>query len=143
MGTIRRMVEFIFFVFITVVAANGRKWGIMVINYKNLGQKIKELRLQQNLSQEYLAEKCDLSSAYISYVEQGKKKVSLKSIITIAQNLGVTVDMLLGDKIKNNDYLDIVLNDIVYDCNLQEKQIIYDIAYTTKKSLRKNYLTNG
>ena len=115
----------------------------MVINYKKVGQKIKELRLQQNLLQEFLAEKCNLSSAYISYVEQGKKKVSLKSIITIAQNLGVTVDVLLGDKVKSNDYLDTVLNNITYDCNLLEKQIIYDIAYTTKNSLRKNYLTNG
>lgn len=110
----------------------------MVIDYKKVGLKIKEVRLRKNLSQENLAEKCDLSSAYISYVEQGKKKLSLKSIISIANSLGVTVDLLLGDEAKNNNYLDSTLNNLVRDCNIQEKQIIYDIANTTKNSLRRN-----
>ena len=48
----------------TIVATNGRKWGIMVIDYKKVGLKIKEVRLKKNLSQECLAEKCNLSSAY-------------------------------------------------------------------------------
>lgn len=110
----------------------------MVINYKEVGLKIREVRLRKNLSQESLAEKCNLSSAYISYVEQGKKKLSLKSIISIANSLGVTVDLLLGDETKNNVYLDSTLNNLVKDCNIQEKQIIYDIANSTKNSLRRN-----
>lgn len=110
----------------------------MVINYKELGTKIKTLRVQKELSQEELAEKCNLSTAYISYIEQGKKKVSLKSIILIANILGVTVDLLLGNRFEFSDYLDITLNNLVKDCNRQEKQIIYDIANTTKKSLRHN-----
>lgn len=110
----------------------------MVIDYKKVGLKIKEARLKKNLSQESLAEKCNLSSAYISYVEQGKKKLSLKSIISIANNLGVTVDLLLGDEAKNNSYLDSTINNIIKDCNIQEKQIIYDVANSTKNSLRRN-----
>lgn len=129
--------QFINFVFMTIVA-NGRKWGTMVINYKKVGLKIREVRLKKNLSQESLAEKCNLSSAYISYVEQGKKKLSLKSIISIANNLGVTVDLLLGDETKNNNYLDSTINNIIKDCNIQEKQIIYDVASSTKNSLRRN-----
>ena len=50
----------------------------MVINYKKVGLKIKEVRLKKRLSQETLAEKCNLSTAYISYIEQGKKSLSLK-----------------------------------------------------------------
>lgn len=130
--------QFINFVFMTIVATNGRKWGIMVIDYKKVGLKIKEVRLKKNLSQECLAEKCNLSSAYISYVEQGKKKLSLKSIISIASSLGVTVDLLLGDEAKNNNYLDLTINNIIKDCNTQEKQIIYDVASSTKNSLRRN-----
>lgn len=110
----------------------------MVIDYKKVGQKIRELRMQRNLSQEYLAEKCNLSSAYISYVEQGKKRISLKSIIIIADFFNVTVDVLLGDELKNNRYLDTTLSNIISDCNIQEKQIIYDVATTTKNSLRRN-----
>ena len=110
----------------------------MVIDYKKVGLKIKEVRLRKNLSQENLAEKCNLSSAYISYVEQGKKRLSLKSIISIASSLGVTVDLLLGDEAKNNNYLDLTINNIIKDCNTQEKQIIYDVASSTKNSLRRN-----
>jgi len=110
----------------------------MVINYKKVGLKIKEVRLKKRLSQESLAEKCNLSTAYISYIEQGKKSLSLKSIVLIANNLGVTVDLLLGDEMKNNSYMDLTINNIIKDCNIQEKQIIYDIANSTKNSLRRN-----
>ena len=45
-----------------------------------LGKNIKKYRLQSNYSQEFLAEKCDLSREYISRIESGQKYVSLKKI---------------------------------------------------------------
>ena len=42
----------------------------MIINYKQIGLKTKEYRLKQNLTQEELAEKCNLSTVYISNIER-------------------------------------------------------------------------
>lgn len=51
------------------------------------GQRVKELRLKQNISQEELAFRCGLSKNYISDVERGTRNISLKSIEKIADGL--------------------------------------------------------
>ena len=43
------------------------------------GQRVKEIRLKQNISQEELAFRCGLSKNYISDVERGTRNISLKS----------------------------------------------------------------
>ena len=59
-----------------------------------LGKNIKKYRLQNNYSQEFLAEKCDLSREYISRIESEQKYVSLKKIFMIADILKVSINTL-------------------------------------------------
>ncbi len=59
-----------------------------------LGKNIKKYRLQNNYSQEFLAEKCNLSREYISRIESGQKYISLKKIFLIADTLQVSVNTL-------------------------------------------------
>ena len=51
------------------------------------GQAVRKLRLEQKLSQEELAERCDLHRTYISDIELGKRNVSLENIERIATAL--------------------------------------------------------
>ena len=51
------------------------------------GQTVRRLRLEQKLSQEELAERCDLHRTYISDVELGKRNVSLENIERIVTAL--------------------------------------------------------
>ena len=44
------------------------------------GRAVRKLRLDQKLSQEELAERCDLHRTYISDIELGKRNVSLENI---------------------------------------------------------------
>ena len=69
----------------------------MKMNYEALGRKIKEVRRKQNMTQEYLAEKVDLSVSHISNIETAKTKVSLPTLVEISNALGVSVDYLLMD----------------------------------------------
>ena len=55
----------------------------MPINYSLIGIRIKETRNQQGISAEELAELANLSSVYISYIENAKRKPSLESLIKI------------------------------------------------------------
>lgn len=58
------------------------------------GNRMKELRLKNRISQEELAFRCGLSKNYISDVERGKRNVSLKSIDKIAIGLNVCMSEL-------------------------------------------------
>lgn len=54
------------------------------------GQRVRDLRIGKGLSQEGLAEKCELDRSYIGGVERGERNVSLINIVKIAEALGVS-----------------------------------------------------
>lgn len=109
----------------------------MSLNFKIIGKRIKEVRLENGLTQEKLAELSDLSASYISKIESGSKKASLKSLVKLGNILGVSIDNFLSDN-KNNDFLDYTskLLSFIEDCNNLEKQLIFNLAITVKTSLR-------
>ena len=63
----------------------------MEINYALIGKRIRETRKQRGLSAEELAEIADLSTVYISYIENAKRKPSLESLIKISNALEITM----------------------------------------------------
>lgn len=54
----------------------------------DIGKTIATRRREQNISQEQLSEKADISQGYISSIERGKEKPSLELLEKIAQALG-------------------------------------------------------
>ncbi|MCR1961961.1 XRE family transcriptional regulator [Thomasclavelia cocleata] len=62
------------------------------------GQRVKEIRLKQNISQEELAFRCGLSKNYISDVERGTRNISLKSIEKIAEGFVINIKDLFEFK---------------------------------------------
>ncbi|MFM5886976.1 MAG: helix-turn-helix domain-containing protein [Dolichospermum sp.] len=61
------------------------------------GQKIREERLKQNLSQEELAEKANLHRTYIGMVERAEKNITLMNIEKISNALGVSISELFRE----------------------------------------------
>jgi transcriptional regulator with XRE-family HTH domain len=62
---------------------------------KQLSEKIKSRRLQLNLSQEALADKCALDRTYISLIERSKRNPSYLSLIKICDGLEIDITKLL------------------------------------------------
>ncbi len=62
---------------------------------KKFGNKLKEVRLKKGISQEKLAELCDLHRTYISAVERGKRNISIVNIEKIAKALGIRPSQLV------------------------------------------------
>lgn len=100
----------------------------MTINYRRIGEKIKQLRLAQGLSQEELAEYCGLSTSYISYIETGKRRISLKKLETMSKYLHFNVCILAQDD--NNSLLYLLKN-----CTDTEKEFLYQLLNAINKEL--------
>ena len=73
------------------------------VNYYLVGSKIKEKRKKRELTQEQLAEMCDLSVSYIAHIERGTKSLSLETAVKLSNVLGVSLDYLLLDEIQDQD----------------------------------------
>ena len=54
------------------------------------GEVLRELRVKNNITQEKLAEYCDLDRTYISLLERGLRQPTLTSIFKLARALNVT-----------------------------------------------------
>lgn len=71
----------------------------MELDYKAIGKRIRIARIRSGITQEKLSETIDLSPTHMSNIETGTTKVSLTTIVNIANALAVTVDDLLCDNV--------------------------------------------
>lgn len=63
----------------------------------NVGERIKQLRKEKNLTLRELAEKADISISFLSDIENGRSNPSLERLKAIAEALDTTVSYLLGE----------------------------------------------
>lgn len=62
---------------------------------EKLGDRIKQLREEQELTQEDLALKCHMSQSYLAQIESGTTNTTLKFMVKISQGLKVKTAELL------------------------------------------------
>lgn len=90
----------------------------------DIGQRIRNYRISQKISQEELAEKCSLHSTYIGQIERGEKNATIESISKIAFGLSVPMSTLF-EKIE--------------DCNNDDNKINYPyLAYELVQSVSES-----
>jgi transcriptional regulator with XRE-family HTH domain len=65
---------------------------------KKIGERIKELRSRQGISQESLAHLANLDRTYVNSVENGKRNISIENIEKIAKALKISIKDFFDDK---------------------------------------------
>ena len=111
----------------------------MELDYKAIGKRIKIARIKADLTQEMLAEKIELSPTHLSNIETGTTRVSLATIVSIANGLDITVDDILCDNVvKARVQFEEDIAEILNDCDEYEIRMIKDMAAALKESLRKD-----
>ena len=66
-------------------------------NNESIGDKIKQLRNKQGLTQDELARKSDLSYTTLTKIETNViTKLSIQTVAKIAKSLRITIDELIG-----------------------------------------------
>lgn len=110
----------------------------MEIDYQAIGMRIRRLRKSRNMTQEKLAEISHQEPSNISHIERGATKLSLPTIVSIANALNVTVDNLLFDSLlESKREYKMVANDVLSDCSRNEQIIITETMLALKENLRK------
>ncbi len=63
----------------------------------NIGEKIKQLRVKMSLTQEELANRCELSKGFISQVERDLNSPSIATLVAILESLGTNLKDFFND----------------------------------------------
>ena len=106
-----------------------------MIDTKEIGRNIRRYRLKRGMTQEQLAEAAELTSGYISRIENGTKSLRLSTLCRIAETLDTTVQSLLTS---DDVSCDMRLLSLFADCETWEQALIIDVAEAAKVSLKKH-----
>lgn len=110
----------------------------MEIDYNAIGTHIRRLRKEKGLTQQSLAELSHQEPSNISHIERGATKLSLPTIVNVANALGVTVDDLLCDSLQNaKSSYSRTVEKILSDCSHRELRIITETMLSLKENLRR------
>ena len=108
-----------------------------MLDYKIIGKRIKELRTQKHLTQAVLAEISGVEPSNISHIERAATKLSLPTLVSIANALEVTLDELVYDNLKKSAHVSVALIDeLLRDCTDTELKALAEVIKTTKTVLR-------
>lgn len=101
----------------------------MALDYSIIGERLKKARTAKKITQEQLAEKLDVSVAFVSRAERGNVKINLARITQICDILDVSIsNILTGTGSKSKDYLTDDFSHLLKDCPPEKLKLIYDIA---------------
>lgn len=101
----------------------------MALDYNIIGQRIKKARQNKHLTQEDLAEKLDVSVAFLSRIERGSSHINLKRLNQICDILNITEGQILnGSSGNSKNYLNAEFSELLKSSSSEEQKLIYKIA---------------
>jgi tetratricopeptide (TPR) repeat protein len=107
---------------------------------ETIGQRLRRLRLERGLSQRELSER-GVSYAYISRIEAGARRPSVKALRMLARKLGVSADYLeTGSEIRDTDERELQISDAELELRLAENT---DDAEAKLERIRADALEAG
>ena len=110
----------------------------MGLDYQAIGTRVRRLRKSLGLTQQTLAEMSGQEPSNISHIERGATKLSLPTLVNIANALEVTVDELLCDSLPaSRNVLEREVAQLLADCSHLELKIITETVLALKESLRR------
>ena len=101
----------------------------MALDYNIIGERLKQARINKKFTQEKLAEKLDVSVAFLSRIERGSSFINLKRLSQICSILEVSEGEILNGVSKDShSYLNKDFSNLIKDCPPEKIALIYRIA---------------
>ena len=104
--------------------------GVEVMDYVDLGRRIRKQRIQRGWTQEALAERVNVSTSFVGHVERGTRKASLETLVALANVLDVSLDYLLSGSMNNS-----VIGPMPRSLNSQQRSALKEILSTIQDNL--------
>ena len=112
----------------------------MELDYVQIGRRVKIARIRRGWTQEKLAEAAGISPTHMSNIETGTTRVSLTTLVRLANALRTTPDGLLCDDIAEaRPQITAECAQIFADCTPYELRLLRDIASAAKEAIRRNH----
>ena len=109
-----------------------------MIDYRDIGARIRTVRQSRKMTQERLAEAVGVGVTHISHIETGNTIPSLQVMVDIINALECSADELLCIEVeKARPYYDSWITKLLADCNSQEIKLITDTVKSMKDSMRR------
>lgn len=107
-----------------------------MLDYTEIGKKIRSLRRARNLSQEQLAEKIWISTTHMSHIETGSTKLSLPVLVDLANTLQVGTDEILGTmRNVEGQATEDRIRQLLSTCNVAQAKVLEDILLHAKEAI--------
>ena len=107
-----------------------------------IGNRIRKVRLERNMTQDDLAEALGMSPSFVSNLELGKQSMNVRTLNTIVQRLNVSADWLIGNSTPTSIQVDSeTLSKELETCSAPEREAILSIVQVIRNSLNKLKLT--
>ena len=103
--------------------------GEELLDFKLIGERIKSARKEKGYTQENISERLGVATVYLSRIETGKAKVSLKRLAEIAQILDKNIsEFVTGTKFEEKTYLEKDMSNLLATCSKKKQRLIYNVA---------------
>lgn len=106
----------------------------MPLEKGQLGNAIRQARIENNISQEALAEMVGITPSHLKHIESEHRKPSVEILFRIAQVLHMSLDHVIFQPDFSAQYKIKEIDNMLTKCSVNELQIILDVI----RSLQKN-----
>lgn len=100
-----------------------------------IGCRLKKARLEKNFTQEFVAEKINISADLLRNIENGRNIGSVPTLLNLCNFLEITPDMIFTPLITTKkDTLDTKLTEYISSISRDEKEILKNIIIHIDKN---------
>jgi Predicted transcriptional regulators len=96
------------------------------MNYKQIGNKIRQFRIERNLTQEEFAEEIGISVSYVGQIERGQRKASIQTLESIGSRLEVPLPILICE-LKEAEHISCIWNAKAENLSAEEKKTMLTV----------------
>lgn len=97
-----------------------------MIDYQKVGSKIRDLRINKNLTQEEFSEEIGISVSYLGKIESGKRLASIKTLERTCEILNTPLSTVLFD-LEDVEYISCIWNKKTENLSVEDKKTMLTV----------------
>lgn len=111
----------------------------VAVDFKAIGCRVRDARLEAGLTQQQLGEAAGFSTAYITNIERGKApSASIAVLVNIAISLEVCLDYLIGMPVRSDGESN-KLQSYLMNCTPHQRKFLVDFVDDLYDNIKNNW----